>query len=288
MFAGPIVFAVFIVTSSFAEESASNDVAQEKRAPMGFQGMRGKKDLLSSENDEYSKRAPMGFQGMRGKKTISDENFSKRGPMGFHGMRGKKSFEEILEDIEKRALMGFHGMRGKKSYTFDYPEEYEKRSLAMGFQGVRGKREELTEDWGKRAPMGFQGMRGKKNSLDDVQELHKRAIMGFQGMRGKRSVENSYGSTSDSTKRASLSLQGSLRDRGESAPYYFKKLSPFRYFGIRGKKNPRWGIRGKFVGVRGKKWKASPYEDRIQLKKLFDNIERLNRLSGSSSVLEMQ
>lgn len=62
MFAGPIVFAVFIVTSSFAEESLSNDVAQEKRAPMGFQGMRGKKDLTSSENDEYSKRAPMGFQ----------------------------------------------------------------------------------------------------------------------------------------------------------------------------------------------------------------------------------
>lgn len=76
--------------------------------------------------------------------------------------------------------MGFHGMRGKKSYTFDYPEEYGKRSLAMGFQGVRGKREEFTEDWGKRAPMGFQGMRGKKNLLDDVQELHKRAIMGFQ------------------------------------------------------------------------------------------------------------
>ena len=62
MFAGPIVFAVFIVTSSFAEESSSNDVAQEKRAPMGFQGMRGKKDLTFSENDEYSKRAPMGFQ----------------------------------------------------------------------------------------------------------------------------------------------------------------------------------------------------------------------------------
>lgn len=62
MFAGPIVFIIFIVTCSFAEESSSNDVSQEKRAPMGFQGMRGKKDLTSSENDEYSKRAPMGFQ----------------------------------------------------------------------------------------------------------------------------------------------------------------------------------------------------------------------------------
>lgn len=62
MFAGPIIFLVIIVTCAYAEESLSNDVSQEKRAPMGFQGMRGKKDLTSSENDEYSKRAPMGFQ----------------------------------------------------------------------------------------------------------------------------------------------------------------------------------------------------------------------------------
>ena len=85
-----------------------------------------------------------------------------------------------MEDLEKRALKGFQGVRGKKRYLFEYPEVYEKRALAMGFQGMKGRKGELNDDWGKRAQMGFQGMRGKKNSLGEVQELHKRAIIGFQ------------------------------------------------------------------------------------------------------------
>ncbi|XP_051159797.1 tachykinins isoform X1 [Leptopilina boulardi] len=351
MFAGPIVFIIFIVTCSFAEESSSNDVSQEKRAPMGFQGMRGKKDLTSSENDEYSKRAPMGFQGMRGKKiiigpdieesypfensdkrapmgfqgmrgkkeylvpifedpyynedfekraammgfqgmrgkkNINDDEFDKRGPMGFQGVRGKKSLEEILEDMEKRSKAGFHGTRGKKSYAYDYPDEFEKRALAMGFQGMRGKREEFNDEWEKRAPMGFQGMRGKKNALDDIQELQKRAIMGFQGVRGKRNIEQSSVTKNEGEKRKLLSFQGPMRDREDSVPQNFEKRSPFWHFGSRGKKNPRWEFRGKFVGVRGKKWVPSSQEDESRLKNLFDNIERLNRLPGYTSLLEMQ
>lgn len=38
----------------------------------------------------------------------------------------------------------------------------------------------------------------------------------------------------------------------------YEKRSPYRFFGTRGKKNPRWEMRGKFVGVRGKKWSLAP------------------------------
>jgi len=55
--------------------------------------MRGKKDGFENYIDYYidpetdfDKRALMGFQGMRGKK-----DSDKRAPMGFQGMRGKRS-----------------------------------------------------------------------------------------------------------------------------------------------------------------------------------------------------
>lgn len=77
--------------------------------------------------------------------------------------------------------MGFQGTRGKQTYLFDYPEEYEKRALAMGFQGTRGKKEAFPMEWEKRAPMGFQGMRGKKALYDEmIEELEKRALMDLQ------------------------------------------------------------------------------------------------------------
>lgn len=75
--------------------------------------------------------------------------------------------------------MGFQGTREKKTYVFEYPQSYEKRVLAMGFQGMRGKKEEFPTEWEKRAPMGFQGMRSKKTLFDELEELEKRA-MGFQ------------------------------------------------------------------------------------------------------------
>lgn len=55
--------------------------------------MRGKKNAFENYVDYYmdpdmdfDKRAPMGFQGMRGKK-----DSDKRAPMGFQGMRGKRN-----------------------------------------------------------------------------------------------------------------------------------------------------------------------------------------------------
>lgn len=61
--------------------------------------MRGKKDGFENYIDYYidpsmdfDKRAPMGFQGMRGKKDTD-----KRAPMGFQGMRGKRSVGQRFE-----------------------------------------------------------------------------------------------------------------------------------------------------------------------------------------------
>lgn len=86
----------------------------------------------------------------------------------------------MLGEIEKKAAMDFYGTREKKTYVFEYPEDYEKRLLAMGFQGTRDKLKEFPREWEKRAPMGFQGMRGKKSLFDEIEELEKRTIMGFQ------------------------------------------------------------------------------------------------------------
>lgn len=83
-----------------------------------------------------------------------------------------------MERMEKRAAI-LQNMRGTKGYIFD-PQNYEKRLLAMGFQGMRGKKQEFPAEWEKRAPMGFQGMRGKKALFDEIEELEKRAVMGFQ------------------------------------------------------------------------------------------------------------
>jgi len=83
-------------------------------------------------------------------------------------------YKQVLSEMEKR--ISFQNMRG---YVFD-PQNYEKRLLAMGFQGMRGKKQQYPAEWEKRAPMGFQGMRGKKALFDELDELDKRAIMGFQ------------------------------------------------------------------------------------------------------------
>ncbi|XP_043279700.1 tachykinins isoform X1 [Venturia canescens] len=243
--------AVLLASSTFAEEFPLNDAPSGKHSPVGFGAVQGAKSLTSLENEDFVKRAPMGFQGMRGKKdmiensednSVAEEEYEKRSPMGFHGMRGKKDFltpdfadsyfiDEYLkrapmgfqgmrgkkaitdEDYYKRAAMGFQGMRGKKSSEFifdkiphyigdgsgkrtnllEYTDEYEKRAPSMGFQGMRGKREEFEDEWSKRAPMGFQGMRGKKSLLAEINDLEKkRAMMGFQGMRGKKSDPSVY------------------------------------------------------------------------------------------------
>lgn len=62
--------------------------------------MRGKKDDVDNYYEylvdpaDYEKRAPMGFQGTRGKRWDGD----KRGSMGFVGMRGKRNVPGIYDN----------------------------------------------------------------------------------------------------------------------------------------------------------------------------------------------
>lgn len=63
MFISSLILLGASIVLSFAEDLSSNDALSFKRAPMGFQGMRGKKkDLTSIQHGGLSKRAPMGFQ----------------------------------------------------------------------------------------------------------------------------------------------------------------------------------------------------------------------------------
>ncbi|XP_014213636.1 tachykinins isoform X1 [Copidosoma floridanum] len=215
----------------------------EKRASMrGFQGMRGKKS-----NEPYD-------GGARGYYYLDESMLDKRAPYSaFQGVRGKKSLEEVMMgEAEKRARMaGFQGMRGKKSEDFEDSdvEWHEKRAPSHGFQGMRGKkgmtlRDLYDDELVKRALSSFHGMRGKKdmtyeppNDFDNY--VDKRPMMmSFHGMRGKRSLP---------TKPEDAA--------GGGGSYKLEKRSPYRFFGSRGKKNPRWdsrAIKG-FVGVRGKR-----------------------------------
>lgn len=216
-----------LITFVIAEESLSDNVLFDKRAPVGYQEMQGKKNSasLNSENfgifkralmgfqgvrgkknsiindvknelfpEDINKRAPMGFQGMRGKKASFDDEYYKRAPMGFQGMRGKKSLEEILDEIKKKTAARFQDSRSKDVYLIDYPEDYGKRVLSMdGYQNILDKKDELLREWEKRAPMGFYGTRGKKIILDALEELDKRDVMDFQiGLQHKKDTFDDY------------------------------------------------------------------------------------------------
>lgn len=168
------------------------------------------------------------------------------------------------EESPKRAPSGFLGVRGKKSSGFTSDESYndviDKRAPAMGFQGVRGKKDDEDVGYGKRAPvMGFQGVRGKKDSdfqQEALQELlEKRApSMGFMGMRGKKDpMDFDY----FDKKAPPLGFQGmrGKKNQWEEDLEMFKRVPSVGFQGVRGKKdggyysNKRFG----FMGMRGKK-----------------------------------
>lgn len=83
-----------------------------------------------------------------------------------------------------------------------------------------------------------------------------------------------------------VSLRAGMGDRRHTlASCQVEKRSPFRYFEMRGKKNPRWELRGMFVGVRGKKWARAPYEDNSPFVRVFDNTERIGVDGDSPATL---
>ncbi|XP_058057145.1 tachykinins-like [Anopheles bellator] len=127
-----------------------------------------------SMRNSYPKRAPTGFNGMRG----------RRIPSGFNGVRGKKSFyswrshsipgsQNSYKD-GKRAPSGFLGMRGKKSFDMaqdqrwrmddlfanDPPKEYPSYLI---LDPTLGPSLHINPAPPKRVPNGFMGLRGKKD-----------------------------------------------------------------------------------------------------------------------------
>ncbi|BES99151.1 Hypothetical protein NTJ_11965 [Nesidiocoris tenuis] len=141
------------------------------------------------------------------------------------------------------------------SASADDMQEY-KRAPAMGFQGVRGKKDDaltslIDDDFTgieefKRAPVvGFQGMRGKKAPQ-----------MGFSAMRGKKedyTMGGYWGANDEDLHLMSPNGLSYFYDtRGKKAPSGFLgmrgKKVPSAFYALRGKKAPSG-----FMGVRGKK-----------------------------------
>ncbi|CAD7092963.1 unnamed protein product [Hermetia illucens] len=182
-------------------------VKPNKRFPLGFTGVRGRKDLLEfvSDKSEMLLDALQRLQEQRGEQNEVaqmdypfDEEFleklerlmelenlaklEKRMPSGFVGMRGKKDFDYSADyvDEEKRAPMGFLGMRGKKDVSAQL--QAQKRSSLAQLFGIRGKKQPLQ-------PMEFRGkfvgVRDSRGSADEDSKV-KRAPSGFVGMRGKK------------------------------------------------------------------------------------------------------
>ncbi|KAL4112422.1 hypothetical protein QTP88_016215 [Uroleucon formosanum] len=116
------------------------DPSVDRRASMGFMGMRGKKDR------------DQGGGGSGGDETSAAVDLDKRTmvfrhPM-FDGGRRPSVFGGGSAEGFKRASMGFMGMRGKKDYYSN------SKGSAAGFFGMRGKKVPSAD--------AFYGVRGKK------------------------------------------------------------------------------------------------------------------------------
>lgn len=102
--------------------------------------------IYTTSATESDKRAPLGFTGVRGKK--SEEIYSDNVVM--EGSPTSVVSSEDVIGVEKRAPSGFMGMRGKKEYEEWVPSEYQDilyKRAPSGFFGMRGKKDMI--DFGK-------------------------------------------------------------------------------------------------------------------------------------------
>ncbi|XP_017109204.2 tachykinins isoform X2 [Drosophila bipectinata] len=146
--------------NSLTDVNGAGDV--EKRAPTGFNGMRGKRPALNGDEGEeeeamelLQKRAPINsFVGMRGKKDVSHQHYKRAALSEAYDVRGKK---QRFADFNNK----FVAVRGKKS---------EQDGDGTGNWEAIGQQQYLVHPWlnvwgDKRAPNGFLGMRGKRPAL---------------------------------------------------------------------------------------------------------------------------
>lgn len=133
----PLKINVGLVALAALVTAVLADPSVDRRASMGFMGMRGKKDRdQGGGGDETSAAVDLDKRTMVFRRPLFDgghrptaigigggyaEGF-KRASMGFMGMRGKKDY------YNKGPASGFFGMRGKKVPSAD------------SFYGVRGKK----------------------------------------------------------------------------------------------------------------------------------------------------
>lgn len=190
--------------------------------------------------------------------------------------------------VERRGpAMGFMGMRGKKD-MFD-----DKRAPNMGFAAMRGKKDsfDLSDyypDYKRGAQgMGFMGMRGKKDfepEYDFELGMEKRApSMGFTAMRGKKALSDFIGMRGN---KFDYSDDDFLDDDSWPLDELDKRAPAAGFYGTRGKKMPQssgfFGMRGKkgpsgFFGMRGKKAPASGFMG-VRGKKDGESLESLLEL----------
>ncbi|XP_073959125.1 tachykinin [Choristoneura fumiferana] len=198
----------------YSDLSHSDYIEMFKRQPQHqYIGGKGKKDWYEIENEEF-KRAPMGFIGMRGKKdsqdlyypVFSNKGGSLIGEIDYSpsdNLDGKSEYP-LLNDLLTEYLMRLQQSEGSteiapESTEDDMTNEINKRAANMRqFYGVRGKKSESKRPFDLNFRGKFIGVRGKKDLKNSgAQEIKfllgqsgpwpkRKGQMGFFGMRGKK------------------------------------------------------------------------------------------------------
>lgn len=162
-----------------------------KRAPMGFMGMRGKKEFPDLGSEDPQQGSLIGQIDYTSENHIDDlpllndlliaylEKIGAAPPESTQSQSNEGEDERITNEIEKRAagIHQFFGVRGKKTIS----KRLADLSFRGKFIGVRGKKDlknsraqeiKFLMDNGplpkRKGQMGFIGMRGKKWSDGEV------------------------------------------------------------------------------------------------------------------------
>nr|QMS43305.1 tachykinin [Grapholita molesta] len=228
------VYCLLIVACVQLSQHAAS--AQDKRAPLGFVGMRGKKFVELDDPDIFKRKPQYHFIGVKGKKDLFDfDQEVKRAPMGFLGMRGKKDPDSYLLPHSSELYDDTGYFRGKINYSpipmleQDNPlRDYQLNELLerLRVSDENDSMPESVEDdmsnaINKRAAKmnQFYGVRGKKSGQPFEANFRGR----FIAVRGKRDMKNS-----DAQEIREFLL-------GQNGPWP-KRKAQMGFFGMRGKK----------------------------------------------------
>ncbi|XP_062563722.1 tachykinins [Armigeres subalbatus] len=203
----------------------------QKRAPSGFLGLRGKKYYYNGE-----KRVPSGFTGMRGKKSYYDMSNDANENYGQLESPNDANYNELLQK-ENRLV-------DELNQIYQMIPEIRKNLLISGVNILeRAENRDFIERCGKeisepgrkyaeekRAPSGFLGLRGKRES----EERKRSPFSSYFGTRGIKEPmvygSNEFYSQLDRINWPSNELQLEIN---RTPP----KRVPSGFLGLRGKKS---------------------------------------------------